>query len=82
MAAVRLNISLPEKTAKKLRKNVKPRERSAVIAEALDQYFKRDDAKSLIDEMIEGYIANREEDLKLEEEFNKTMMDGLKDETW
>jgi metal-responsive CopG/Arc/MetJ family transcriptional regulator len=82
MAAVRLNISLPEKTAKKLRKKVKPRERSAVIAEALDQYFKRDDAKSLIDEMIEGYIANREEDLKLEEEFNKTMMDGLKDETW
>jgi len=82
MAAVRLNISLPEKTAKKLRKNVKPRERSAVIAEALDQYFKRDDTKSLIDEMIEGYIANREEDLKLEVEFNKTMMDGLKDETW
>lgn len=82
MGAVRLNISLPEKTAKKLRKNVKPRERSAVIAKALDLYFNRDEAKSLIAEMIEGYTANQEDDLKLAEEFSATLMDGLKDEAW
>ena len=82
MGAVRINISLPEKTAKKLRKNVKPRERSAVIAEALDLYFKRDDAKSLIEEMIEGYIATRDEDLELAKEAEGTLMDGLENEAW
>lgn len=82
MGAVRLNISLPEKTAKKLRKNVKPRERSAVIAEALDLYFKRDDAKSLIEEMIEGYLATRDEDLELVKEAVGALMDGLENETW
>lgn len=82
MGAVRLNISLPEKTAKKLRKNVKPRERSAVIAEALDLYFKRDDSKSLIEEMIEGYLATRDEDLELVKEAEGALMDGLENETW
>lgn len=82
MGAVRLNISLPEKTAKKLRKNVKPRERSAVIAEALDQYFKRDHTKSLLEEMIEGYIATSEEDLEMAKEAEGTLMDGLKNEAW
>lgn len=80
MGAVRLNISLPTQTAKKLRKKVKARERSAVIAEALDLYFKRDETKSLIEEMIEGYISTREEDLELANEARGTLMDGLENE--
>lgn len=80
MGAVRLNISLPTQTAKKLRKKVKARERSAVIAEALDLYFKRDETKSLIEEMIEGYISTREEDLELANEASGTLMDGLENE--
>lgn len=53
-----MNISLPEKTAKKLRKSVKPRERSAVIAEALDLYFERVKKENLMQELISGYKAS------------------------
>lgn len=62
MGAVRMNISLPEKVAKKLRKTVKPRERSTVIAEALNQYFERNAKESLMQELIEGYKASSELD--------------------
>lgn len=82
MPAVRLNISLPQKTVKKLRKNVKPRERSMVIAQALELYFEHDHSKTLLEEMIEGYIATSEEDLKMSKEMDGTLMDGLQDETW
>lgn len=83
MSAIRMNISLPEKTAKKLKKQIKPRERSAIIAEALELYFKRDQSKSLIEEMIEGYLATNDEDAELVKELDNTLLDGLKeDETW
>lgn len=62
MGAVRMNISLPEKVAKKLRKSVKPRERSTVIAEALKQYFERKGTESLMQELIEGYKASADLD--------------------
>lgn len=55
MGAIRMNITLPEKTAKNLRKRVKPRERSAVIAEALELYFKRQSQTEIVRKMIEDY---------------------------
>ena len=82
MAAVRLNISLPEQTVKKLKKSAKPRERSLIITEALELYFKRDQTKTLIEEMIEGYIARYDEDLALCKEMDCTLSDGIDDETW
>jgi metal-responsive CopG/Arc/MetJ family transcriptional regulator len=82
MSAVRLNISLPQKTVKKLKKNVKPRERSMIIAEALELYFERNQAKTVLEEMIEGYIATSEEDLRMAHEMDGTLMDGLENETW
>ncbi len=82
MPAVRLNISLPQKTVKKLKKNVKPGERSMIIAEALELYFERDQSKTLLEEMIEGYIATSEEDLRMAKEMDGTLLDGLENETW
>jgi metal-responsive CopG/Arc/MetJ family transcriptional regulator len=67
MGAVRMNISLPEKVAKKLRKSVKPRERSAVIAEALNQYFRQKGKENLMQELIEGYKASAQADRETEE---------------
>ena len=57
MAAVRMNISLPEKVAKKLRKQIKPRERSAVIAEGLELYFGKLQKADLLRTLIEDYKA-------------------------
>ncbi len=80
MGAIRMNISLPEKVAKKLRKSVKPRERSAVIAEALELYFAGKSQNTLIQEMIEGYKATAKEDSELAAELDSTIGDGLDDE--
>lgn len=70
MGAVRMNISLPEKVAKKLRKTVKPRERSAVIAAALDQYFLRKGKENLMQELIDGYKASADVDSETSEWLN------------
>lgn len=57
MAAVRMNITLPEKTAKKLKKAFRTRERSAIIADALELYFSRKSEADLVRELIVEYQA-------------------------
>ncbi len=66
MGAVRMNITLPEETVAKLNKKVKPRNRSAVIAKALEEYFNKSERQQLVRSMIEGYKtrgSNAETDL-------------------
>jgi hypothetical protein len=53
-----------------------------IIAEALELYFERNQAKTVLEEMIEGYIATSEEDLRMAHEMDGTLMDGLENETW
>jgi hypothetical protein len=66
MAAVRMNISLPEKVAKKLRKQLKPRERSRAIAEGLELYFEKIQKADLLKTLIEDYKSSAD----LDEESN------------
>ncbi|MFP5519895.1 MAG: hypothetical protein ACLGGX_08325 [Bdellovibrionia bacterium] len=77
MSAVRMNITLPEKVAKKLRRTVKPRERSSVIAEALNQYFERNSNETLMKELIEGYKASAELDSESAEWLDANLGDSL-----
>ena len=56
--AVRMNITLPQKTVKQLKKVAKLRERSAVIAEALDLYFNRQKETDLVRMLIEDYKSS------------------------
>ena len=61
MSAVKMNITLPERTAKKLRKAAPARERSKVIAEALELYFQKQTKTQLVRELIEVYSARANE---------------------
>lgn len=82
MGAVKMNITLPFKTADNLKKKVKPRERSKVIAEALDLYFKKSSRTKLIKELIEAYSVRAEERSEIQDDWDATLKDGLDDETW
>lgn len=82
MGAVRMNITLPSKTAEKLKKKVKPRERSQVIADALEQYFRNSAKGKLVKELIEAYTESAKEEVEDQELWDTTLMDGLDDETW
>lgn len=55
MAAVRMNITLPAKTAKKLEKVAKPRERSKFIADAIEKALHAETMEALMKRMIEDY---------------------------
>jgi len=82
MAAVRVNMTLPEDVIKLLNRKAKPGEKSAYIAEAVRQYAKKESQEELIKRMIEGYAATAEEDLNLYHELEGTEGDGIDDETW
>lgn len=55
MGAVKMNITLPAKVAKTLKQKAKPRERSALIAEALELYFEKQMKKNVMEDLIEAY---------------------------
>ena len=82
MNAVKINITLPAKTAEKLKKRVKPRERSQVIAEALELYFKNISKEKLVRELIEAYSYRADGKIDDHELWDSTLNDGLDDETW
>jgi metal-responsive CopG/Arc/MetJ family transcriptional regulator len=81
MSAVRMNITLPAKTASLLKKRVKPRERSQVIAEALELYFRQDPRKELVRDLIEAYSQRGRDDSGDFGDWDVSVADGLDDET-
>jgi metal-responsive CopG/Arc/MetJ family transcriptional regulator len=82
MAAIRVNMTLPEDVVKLLNKKAKPGEKSAYIAEAIRQYARKESQEELMNRMIEGYITTAEEDLALYRELEGSEGDGIEDETW
>ena len=81
MGAIRMNITLPFKTAEKLKKRVKPRERSQVIAVALELYFRSAGKNKLVKELIEAYSSRANDGADDQELWDTTLLDGLDDET-
>ena len=82
MAAIRVNMTLPEDVIRLLNKKAKPGEKSAYIAEAIRQYARKETQEELMKRMIEGYRAPAEEDLNIYRELEGSEGDGIEDETW
>ena len=65
----RLNITLPDETAKKL-EHIK--NKSRFIAEALNEKIERENKKQLEKLLIEGYSATHNEDLETQDSWHIT----------
>ena len=65
----RLNITLPDETAKKL-EHIK--NKSRFIAEALNKKIERENIKQLEKLLIEGYSASYNEDLEIQDSWQIT----------
>lgn len=75
MGVKRVNITLPEDVIEILNKKSKDGEKSSYIAEAVREYSKNKSRQTLIREMIKGYQTTAEEDIKLSEEWDSTLVD-------
>lgn len=73
MKSARLNISLPQKIVSALEREIKPRERSKFIAEAINNLLKKRREQSLAREYQEAANESREVNHDLE----GTLGDGL-----
>ena len=81
MAAIRMNITVPEDVVKILKKKAKPGEKSAFIAEAIRSFVHQKSRQQLIAEMIEGYSSRRSpEEIEEQRDWDLTIADGLDDE--
>ncbi|MCI0437782.1 MAG: hypothetical protein L0177_01465 [Chloroflexi bacterium] len=69
MGKVKMTFTIPEEVAKKLRTMVSESKRSAFVAEAVDEKLAAMVDEQLERELIEGYIATREEDRAINEEW-------------
>ena len=74
MDTVRLNITLPPDVGEALRgiKN-----KSAFIAEAIRGRLDKEEHEKLVVALREGYVATKEEDKKINEEWDCTIGDGI-----
>ncbi len=80
MASERITITLPERLAKRVRQQARKTGRpvSGVIADAL----RREEEESERQKLIQGYIASREENRKIAEEFWPIAAETLPDDDW
>lgn len=74
MNTVRLNITLPKDIAERL-KGVE--NKSAFIAEAIEDYTRRAEMERLIKEIREGYKATRKEDAEITRDWEPAIGDGI-----
>jgi metal-responsive CopG/Arc/MetJ family transcriptional regulator len=65
----RLNITLPDETAKKLEQI---KNKSRFIAEALNEKIEKENKKQLEKLLIEGYSASYKEDLEIQDSWQIT----------
>ncbi len=69
---LKLNFTIPEEIATRLKANVGERKRSSFVAAAISERLKQ-----LEDEQLkEGYLATREEDAALNEEWESATLEG------
>ncbi len=80
MASERITITLPERLAKRVRQQAKKTKRpvSKVIADAIQA----EEAAVRRQLLIEGYIATRDENRRIAEEFWPIAGETLPDEDW
>ncbi len=73
MKSARLNISLPQKTVSALNREVKPRERSKFIAEAINNLLKKRQEQCLAREYQEAAADSK----RVNQDLEGTLADGL-----
>lgn len=69
----RLNITLPEELYREIESIPN---KSRLIAEALKEKLEREKKKRLVELLIEGYQATKEEERELNEEWEKITLEG------
>lgn len=73
---VKMTFTIPEDVANKLKETVKESKRSAFVTDALLEKLNEAERKQLEQEMIEGYIATREEDRLINEEWEAITLES------
>lgn len=77
MRTLRVNFTIPEDTAMKLKEVVGKRNRSAFVALAIHDKLKQLEQEQLRQTLIEGYLARRKEDAEIDREW-----EGITLEVW
>ena len=76
MAAVRMNITIPEDLARQMDRLIGPRRKSRFIAETLRQKVEEIQQKRLDKTLEEGYKARAEESRIMAKEFESVDLEG------
>ncbi|MBI2266311.1 MAG: hypothetical protein HYU64_14290 [Armatimonadetes bacterium] len=74
MATLRFNITLPKDVGARLKSQ---KNKSALIAEALREYFAQEAKEREIRELRKAYLSSRKEEEKIVREWDATAGDGL-----
>ena len=73
---LKLNFTIPEEIATKLKANVGERKRSSFVAAAISERLKQLEDERLMELLKEGYLATLEEDAALNEEWESATLEG------
>lgn len=80
MAAVRMNVTLPEDVIKLLKDHAGPREQSSFIAESVRMRAKQIKKEKLTIELKKQYKEASTEALDVSKDFENTLIDGIDNE--
>jgi HD superfamily phosphohydrolase YqeK len=76
MRTLKLNFTVPEDVAAALKTRVSKRKRSAFVAAAVLDKLKELEQEQLIQALMEGYQARREEDTEINKEWEGGTLEG------
>lgn len=76
MKTIKVNFTIPEDVANKLRELVDNRKRSAFVTEAVGEKLKEIEQERLQAALTAAYIERREEDMELYKEWEAVMLEG------
>lgn len=75
MSTVRVNFTIPEQVASRLKLSVHDRSRSAFIVEAIKERLDKLEKESFRQLLTEGYQARREEDREINQEWEAATLE-------
>ncbi len=76
MRTIRLNFTIPEEIAERLREKIAERGRSAFIAEAIKERLDEMEREQFRLLMAEGYRVRREEDREMDQEWEAATLEN------
>ena len=76
MKTLKYNFTIPEDIAMRLNEVTGARGRSAFVAAAIGEKLKQIEREQLNQRLIEGYIARRDEDAQINEEWERATLEG------